>query len=280
LGLTPSGVSRAVARLEARVGVRLFDRTPRAVTLTDEGRQFHASIAPLLAEIEDAATAAAGSATTVRGRLRVNVDPWFARQVLAPHLPAFMAAYPELSLDVMVHDRLGDMVGDGIDVALRFDEPEPSALIARKLLETNIVTYAAPSYLARHGEPRRPHDLERHECLQSRNSLTGKPFSWEFHRGGKIVKVEAKGRLVFNDVAAKLEACIAGHGIAQTFALGLEPMLKSGALVQLLPDWAEERFPLYVYYVSRHLPPAKVRAFIRFVESAVTPIPINIPSRL
>ena len=101
LGLTPSGVSRAVARLEARVGVRLFDRTPRAVTLTDEGRQFHASVAPLLAEIEDAANVAAGSAAAVRGRLRVNVDPWFARLVLAPHLPAFMAAYPELSLDVI-----------------------------------------------------------------------------------------------------------------------------------------------------------------------------------
>jgi len=123
-GLVPDPIGRQPGRwrgLEARVGVRLFDRTPRAVTLTDEGRQIPCQWSPpLLAEIEDAATAAAVPPRRCAAGFRVNVDPWFARQVLAPHLPAFMAAYPELSLDVMVHDRLGDMVGDGIDVALRF----------------------------------------------------------------------------------------------------------------------------------------------------------------
>jgi DNA-binding transcriptional LysR family regulator len=269
LGLTSSGVSRAVARLEARIGVRLFDRTPRAVTLTDEGRLFHARVTPLLAGIEDAANDAAGSAATARGRLRVNVDPWFARLVLAPHLPEFMAAYPDLSLEVMVHDRLGDMVGDGVDVAIRFGEPEPSALIVRRLFETRILTCAAPSYLAVHGTPTHPRELERHECLQSRDSNTGKPYGWEFHRDGMVIEIAAKGRMLFNDIAAKLTACAAGHGVAQSFALGLEPMLESGELVQILPDWAEERFPLYVYYISRHLPPAKVRAFIGFVESSI-----------
>src|SRR5271155_882574 len=109
LGLTPSGVSRAVARLEARVGVRLFDRTPRAVTLTDEGRRFHAQVTPLLAGLEEAATDAAGSAATVRGRLRVNVDPWFARLVLAPRLSGFLDAHPALSLELIVRDTLGDL---------------------------------------------------------------------------------------------------------------------------------------------------------------------------
>src|SRR5579859_7794938 len=112
LGLTPSGVSRAVARLEARVGVRLFDRTPRAVTLTDEGRRFHAQVAPLLAGLE-AAAVAAGAAATVRGRLRANVDPWFARLVLAPRLSEFMAAHPTLSIELVIRDTLGDLVSDG-----------------------------------------------------------------------------------------------------------------------------------------------------------------------
>jgi DNA-binding transcriptional LysR family regulator len=141
LGLTQSGVSRAVARLEQRVGVRLFDRTSRAVTLTDEGRRFYEQVAPLLTGIEDAATMAAGTAT-IHGRLRVNVDPYFSKLVLAHRLGEFLAAHPTLSLDLTTRDRLGDLVAEGFDVALRFGDPEPSTLMARLLLRTRILTYA------------------------------------------------------------------------------------------------------------------------------------------
>src|SRR3984885_15795429 len=229
LGLTPSGVSRAVARLEARVGVLLLDRTPRAVSLTDEGRHFHAQVAPLLAELEEAASEAARSAHAVRGRLRVNVDPWFARLVLAPRLPGFMAAHPQLSVELLVRDTLGDLVSEGIDVAVRFGEPEPSGLIARKLLETRILACAAPAYLARRGRPRHPRDLARHECLLFRDPVTGRPFPWEFRRGRETVDVPVQGRLVVNDLASKLAACAAGYGVTQTFELGIEPLLASGA---------------------------------------------------
>ncbi len=269
LGLTPSGVSRAVARLEARVGIRLFDRTPRAVALTDEGRRFHAQVAPLLAGLEEAAIDAAGAATAVRGRLRINADPWFARLMLAPRLAGFMAAHPALSIELMVRDTLGDLVTDGFDLAVRFGEPAMTGLIGRKLLETRIVTYAAPPYLARHGTPQSPQDLAQHECLLFRDPLTGRPFTWEFHRGGAVVEVKVSGRLVLNDLATKLAACVAGHGIAQSFELGSDGYLASGDLVQVLPDWAEERFPLYAYYPSRYLPPAKVRAFIDFVLAGI-----------
>ena len=271
LGLTPSGISRAVARLEARVGVRLLDRTPRAVSLTDEGRHFHAQVAPLLAELEEAASEAARSAHGVRGRLRVNVDPWFAWLVLAPRLADFLAANPELSLELVVRDTVGDLVSEAFDVAVRFGEPEPSGLIARKLLETRIFTCAAPAYLARCGKPRHPRDLERHECLLFRDPATGRPFAWEFHRAGKVVKVKVTGKLISNDLATKLTACAAGHGISQALEFGLGPLLASGELVQILPDWAEERFPLYVYHRSRRLPPAKVRAFVDFVLASVAP---------
>jgi DNA-binding transcriptional LysR family regulator len=269
VGLTPSGVSRAIARLETRLGVRLFDRSPRAVILTDEGRRFHAMVAPLLTGLEDAATDIAGSATSPRGRLRTNIDPWFARLVLAPRLPEFFASYPGISLEMVVRDTLGDLIAEGFDVAVRFGEPERSALIARKLLETRILACAAPSYLARHGEPLRPRDLEQHECILFRDPVTGRPYPWEFHRRGKVVPVNVTGRLVLNDLATKLAACVAGQGVAQTIALGLDPLFERGELVQVLPDWAEERFPLYVYYPSRHLPPAKVRAFIDFVEGSI-----------
>ena len=269
LGLTPSGVSRAVARLEAQLGVRLFDRTPRAVRLTEEGRSFHAQVVPLLVGLEDAASDVSAARGAVKGRLRVNADPWFARLVLAPRLPDFLARYPDLSLEVIVRDTPGDLVAEGVDVAVRFGAVGPPDLVARKLMETRIVAIAAPSYLKRHGTPRRPQDLTRHECLLFRDPATGKPFDWEFHRKGQVVEVTVPGRVLFNDLATKLAACVAGQGIAQSVAFGLEPYLASRQLVQVLPDWAEETYALYSYHPSRHLPPAKVRAFLDFVKDSV-----------
>ena len=183
----------------------------------------------------------------------------------------FLAAHPQLSLELVVRDTVGDLVSEAFDVAVRFGEPEPSGLIARKLLETRIFTCAAPAYLARCGLPRHPRDLERHECLLFRDPATGRPFAWEFHRAGKVVKVKVTGKLTLNDLATKLTACAAGHGISQSLEFGLGPLLASGELVQILADWAEERFPLYVYHPSRRLPPAKVRAFVDFVLASVAP---------
>ncbi len=132
LGLTQPGVSRAIARLEARIGVRLLDRTTRTVRLTDEGRRFYEQVGPLLAGIEEAALLASGAASAVRGRLRVNIDPFFSRLVLAPRLGAFMARYPDLELELVTREKVGDLVADGFDVAVRFGPPPPSTLIARK----------------------------------------------------------------------------------------------------------------------------------------------------
>ncbi|RVT97940.1 LysR family transcriptional regulator [Rhodovarius crocodyli] len=265
LGLTPSGVSRAVSRLEARVGLRIFERSPRLVALTEEGRRFHAQVAPLLAGIEEAAQEAAGASAAVRGRLRINADPWFARFVLAPRLPEFLATYPALSLELVVRDTLGDLVAEGFDAAVRFGEPAQSGLMARKLLETRVLACASPGYVARHGMPLHPRDLERHECLFYRDPATGRPFPWEFQGHGQVVEVKVSGRTVTNDLATKLAACVAGLGVAQSIEIGLGDAFARGELVQLLPDWAEERYPLYAYHLSRHRVPAKVRAFLDFV---------------
>jgi DNA-binding transcriptional LysR family regulator len=191
--------------------------------------------------------------------------------VLAPRLSAFLAAHPLLSLELLVRDTLGDLVSEGVDVAVRFGVPEPSSLIARKLLETRILACAAPAYLARYGRPQHPRDLAQHECLLYRDPVTGRPFAWEFHRAGKVVEVKVNGRMMFNDLATKLTACAAGHGITQTIEFGLDGLLASGELVQILTNWAEERYPLYAYHPSRHLPPAKVRAFLDFVLASIAP---------
>lgn len=269
LDMSQSGVSRSVARLEARLGIRLFDRTTRSVTLTDEGRRFYEQVVPLLTGLEEAATSAAQGGTVVRGRLRVNVDPYFSRLFLGPRLGAFIRSYPEVQLEVVTRDQLGDMVADGFDLAVRFGHPRASTLVARKLLETRILTLASPAYLKRHGRPKVPADLESpaHTCIQFRDPETGRPFDWEFHRGKKKLIVATAGRLTLSDVGTVLSVCQAGDGIAQIGALGLAPLLAGGKLVDLFPDWPDERYPLYALYPSRHHPAAKVRAFLDFIVS-------------
>jgi DNA-binding transcriptional LysR family regulator len=273
LELTPSGVSRAIARLEKRLGIRLFDRTTRTVTLTDEGRRFYAEIAPLLASLEEAANSASSSAIQVRGRLRVNMDPYFSRLILGPALGRFMERYPELYLELQTRDQLGDMVADGFDLAVRFGHPVSSSLVARKLLDVRVLTLASPAYLKKHGRPLTPQDMEheQHVCMQFRDPQTARPFGWEFHRPGRsVLHVQPHCRLLVNDVGTLHSVCESGQAIAQVLDLGIAPALKEGRLVELFPDWPDERFPLYALYPSRHLPAAKVRAFLDFVIELCT----------
>lgn len=264
LALTPSGVSRAIARLEARVGIRLLDRTTRAMRLTDEGAQFYHDVSRHLEGIGEAAARAAGAAAAVEGRLRVNVDPYFSRLVLAPQLTTLIDRHPGLEIELVTQDGAGDLVADGVDIAVRFGTRQPSSAIARLLLETRVLTVAAPAYLAAYGTPRRPADLERHACIGFRDPATGRPFEWELRRGREVVPVKARGPLLLTDVGTMLEACLAGAGVAQVLALGVGALIDTGRLVELFPDWPGETFPLYACFPSRHHPPAKVRAFLDF----------------
>ena len=165
----------------------------------------------------------------VRGRLRINVDPFFARLVLAPRLGKLLATYPELSVEIVGRDRLGDLVADGFDAAVRFGEPEPSALVARRLLETRVLTCAAPSYLARHMGVRRIRANSgegRHEPIHYLDPVTGGRFPGNSHRGRQKLGVAVSGRLAVNNVGTMLGACTAGHGVAQVLALGTEDLFQ------------------------------------------------------
>jgi DNA-binding transcriptional LysR family regulator len=269
LEMTPPGVSRAIARLEKRLKIRLFHRTTRSVSLTEEGRRFYEQVMPHLRGMEEAAAAAAGGAVTVRGKLRVNLDPVVSRIVLGPRLDAFMEAHPDLDLEFIARDHLGDLITDGFDLAVRFGEPRSSSLVARKLLDTPVVTVAAPSYIARHGRPAEPQALSQgnHRCLEFRNPETGKPYAWEFHRKRKKTVVPTSGRLTVNEPSALLDACLGGSGIAQMLLFVAEPLIREGRLVNLFPEWMDERFPLYAYHPSRHQVPAKTRVFLDFIVS-------------
>lgn len=264
LGLTASAVSRAISRLEARVGVRLLERTTRSLSLTDEGRRFYERVGPHLSGIEEAAIEASGSAVIVRGRLRVNVDPFFSRIVLSSHIRAFLTQHPEVSLELIMRDAIGDLGAGGFDMALRFGEPPNGSLVARKLFETRVLTVASPAYVAEHGQPRHPSEVLSHDCISFYDAANQRPFDWEFRKGKEVLPVKVSARVLVSDVGAMLSACEAGAGIAQILQFGSNHLLESGALINLFPEWPGEVFPLYALFPSRHHQPAKVRSFIEF----------------
>ncbi|CAB5285555.1 LysR family transcriptional regulator [Burkholderia multivorans] len=271
MGLTQPAVSRAVARLEERVGIRIFNRTARAISLTDEGRRFYEAVAPLLAGIEEAAVDAGQSQARVKGKLRVNVDATFGHYALAPRLSEFLDRFPDLSVEIRVRDRMGDLVADGFDVAVRFGVPEPSSYRARLLLETRVLTCASKGYIARYGEPQHPKDLAAgHQCVFIRDPTTGRPYEWEFHRGSEVIPLAVAGRLMVNDTGSLLGACLGGTGIAQLLEIYAKDIIADGKVILLLPDWAEETFPLYAYYHGSNFISAKVRVFLDFVRELVT----------
>ncbi len=264
IGITDSGVSRSIGRLETRLGVRLLDRTTRSVSLTDEGRRFYEEVKPHLNAIEDAAIIASGAVSAVRGRLKVDIDPFFLPMVLAGRLGAFCDLYPGLSIEFVSSERVGDLVSEGIDLAIRFGQPRFSALVSRKLIEAPILTVASPGYIERHGRPGHPSELVRHRCLLFVEPHTGKPYDWEFVCDTETIEFQAAGPLTFTDPKSMIEECLAGTGIAQIIGWGVGEMLAGGTLVDLFPDWHGERFPLFAYHPSRKHPPAKVRAFLDF----------------
>jgi DNA-binding transcriptional LysR family regulator len=150
---------------------------------------------------------------------------------------------------------------------VRFGNPRPSTLVARKLLDTRMVTIAAPAYLKRYGHPKDPRELEKghHVCIQFRDPESGRPYPWEFHKRRKKLVLETTGALTVNDAGTLYSVCLAGHGMAQVMDLGVGPMIADGRLVEVFPDWPDELFPLYALHPSRHHVPAKTRAFLDFI---------------
>lgn len=271
IGMTSSGVGRAIARLEERVGVRLLERTTRTMTLTDEGRRFYEEVGPHIDGIQQAAFAAAGSAGAVRGRLRVNVDPFFSRLFLASEIATFLDRYPEIRLELIMRDNVGDLVADGFDLAIRFGEPPDRSLIARKLVDTRILTVASPKFIERYGRPDHPSQVASLPCIEFYDAANARPFDWEFRNGQDTLSIKPSSRLMVADVGTMLGACRAGAGIAQIMDLGSSHLVANGGLMELFPDWSKELFPLYALYPSRQHRAAKVKSFIDFAAGLLSP---------
>jgi len=274
LGRDPTSVSRRLQALEARLGVRLAERTTRRVTLTEAGRAFLDRVRPLLEELRAAESHAAALATgEPEGRLRIALPATFGRLWIAPRLHDFLERHPRVTVEAQFSNAYVDLVGEGFDVAVRLGALPDSRLVARKVADRRRLLCAAPSYLARRGAPQTPADLAMHACLR----FTGKtnPHMWEFfdERGGLHV-VPVSGPLASDEAEALVAAGVAGAGVvyATDWLVGRE--LADGRLAPLLPDW---RMPdeggVYVVTPSRRGLPSKTRAFVDWVSGLLGQAP-------
>ena len=272
LDLSTSAVSRSVARLEHALGVRLLQRTTRKVALTEEGRAYQAHCEQLLDAFEAASEAVRLRRSQPVGRLRVEVSVTFGRIVLVPAVQAFLDANPGLELHVGLSDRVADLVEEGIDVAVRVGVLQDSSLVALAVGDTRWATVAAPSLLAGRPQIRRPADLERMPRVDFFYPSTGKVRRWFFERNGVREELSPAGRLTLGGGDALVEAAVQGLGVIQTLDYVVEPDLRAGRLVRLLPRWEAPGPPISVVYPSGRYVSARVRAFTEFVRAALADV--------
>ncbi|MFK0688860.1 LysR substrate-binding domain-containing protein [Mesorhizobium sp. IMUNJ 23033] len=269
-GGSASGLSEAVRRLEAQLGVRLFNRTTRSVALTDAGAGLLARLGPALNEVEAALDVVNGFRDRPAGTLRLNVPVSAARLVLPAIVPQFLAAYPGIRLEVIAEEGFVDVLAAGCDAGIRYDERLEQDMIAVPIgpRVQRFAAAASRSYLDRHGRPEHPGDLLGHACLRGRFASGAMP-PWEFERDGEMVRVDPTGPLLVTlggaaDLA--VDAAIAGTGIVCLFEDWLRPYFDSGVLEPVLEPWWQSFSGPFLYYPGRRLVPAPLRAFIDFVK--------------
>ena len=265
-----STISTGIARLEARLGVRLFQRTTRSVRLTEVGEQVLARLGPALDEVSAALDVVNAFRDTPRGKLRLNVPGAVMRGVLPPLLMAFLNAYPEIDVELTVDENLVDIFGAGADAGIRYGETLEQDVIAIPLgpRRQEIGLAAAPSYLARRGTPTHPRELLKHDCLKMRFP-DGRPLHWEFEKNGQSLRIEPRARLIVTTSASNtaIEMALAGMGFVRAFEDWLRPMIADGRLLPVLRDWWPAFEGPWLYYAGRRQVPTPLRAFVDFVKA-------------
>lgn len=269
-GLTPAAVSRAIGRLEERLAVRLFVRSTRRIRLTDGGRAYYAQCKQALGQLAEAERELTGRQTEPAGLLRISAPTTFGHYLLLPLLPAFRKRHPQVQVEVQVSNRNVDFTAESFDLAIRARTPPDSGLVARKLMDAELVVAAAPAYLRRAGKPKKLEDLAGHECIQFLLPRTGQRVAWEFRRDGEDVEIETPGSYTCaDDVLAVATLARAGAGLVQTHRFILQDDLARGTLVEVLQPFGGRARPFsLIYPASRHMP-LRVRVFIDFLAEKV-----------
>lgn len=271
-GGSASGLSEAVRRLETGLGVRLLNRTTRSVAPTEAGKGLLDRLGPALSEVEAALDAVNGFCDRPAGTLKLNVPVSAARLVLPAIVPPFLAAYPDIRLEVITEESFVDVLAAGCDAGIRYDERLEQDMIAVPIgpRMQRFACAASPGYLDRHGRPEHPRDLLAHACLRARFPSGAMP-PWEFERHSELVRVDPTGPLILRAGGAidlAVDAAIAGTGIVYLFEDWLRPHLDNGALEGVLEPWWQPFSGPFLYYPGRRLVPAPLRAFIDFVKAS------------
>lgn len=262
LGSAPSTLAKAVQRLEATLGVKLFHRTTRQVTLTADGERLFQRCQRILAEVEDLQAEAAGTRAAPSGCLRVDAPIVFGRRVVLPLLTRLVQAHPALQLDLRLQDGYADLVKEGIDLAVRVGELRDSGLVARRIASQAMLLCASPAYLARHGTPRGIDELAGHAALVFRLPASGRARPWQFRRRGRALELHPPARVQISDGEGLAAAVVQGLGLAQLPEYMVDREIARGELVELLPSCRPTPLPISAVIPSGRLVPARVRVLL------------------
>lgn len=273
LNMSPSGVSKAINRLEARLSTRLLHRTTRSLNLTYDGKAFYESCRLILEELSAAERSLGQGGAALRGRLRIQMPIGFGQRVIVPLMTEFAALHPDLTFDAELSDRHSDLAHEAIDVAIRIGDARAGNVVARKLCDVRFVTVAAPSYLSRHGEPITPADLATHRCLVFHFPQVHRYREWTFERDGVSVSMTPSGIIYLNDAQAVLNAVVAGAGIANMATYVAYDAVRAGLVRVVLKDYVSRGPAVSALYLERRHLPARVHRFVEYLRQRITPTP-------
>ncbi|TMG90200.1 MAG: LysR family transcriptional regulator [Betaproteobacteria bacterium] len=264
LGLSPSALSQTIRQLEARLGVRLLNRTTRSVATTTAGSRLHERIAPMMLEMDAAVAEAVAATGRAAGTLRINTLGMAAKKIIAPRLGRFHRAHPDVVLDIVIDDGLSDIVASRFDAGIRVGERLEKDMIAVRLTpDVKMLALASPDYLSRRGEPKTPADLHRHACINWRFPGSGRIYRWGFEKKGKKFEMAVEGPLISNHQDVVIEGALQGLGILYAYDNDrVEEAIARGQLRRILVDWSLTSPGLYLYYSNRRHPQPALRAFI------------------
>ena len=265
-GIAPAMIGRRLDALEARLGVKLLQRTTRKLALTDEGAAFLEDCQRILAELEEAEAAVSERSARATGHLVVSAPAGFGRQHVAPLVPSFLAEHREVSVNLNLSDRVVDVIGEGVDIAIRIASLTDSNLVGVKLADNQRVVVATPGYLKRYGTPQTLDDLAKHNCLAI--SSQGSQRGWTFRDHGKIVTMKVSGNMVCNDGAVLHDWAMAGRGLAWRSMWEVNSEIESGQLVPVLEQFAAPGNDIYAVFAQRRHLPLRIRVFVDFLRHA------------
>lgn len=271
LGVSTTALSNAIGKLERQLGVRLFNRTTRSVSLTDAGRTFVDQIGPALESIHEAMSAAQSQQETPSGTLRINAFATAAREILSPLILEFLRRYPQVHIDLVTEGRLVDVVAGGFDLGVRSADLVPSDMIAIPLRQVRrFAVVASPSYFQRRGIPRVPVDLLTHPCIRVRLP-NGALYRWQFEKDGQTVQMDVRGPITLDEASLARIAALESVGIGFFMEADVHDDIAVGRLVQVLKDWTPPLAPLSLYYPSRRNPTAAFKAFVGLARELASP---------